>query len=373
MLAIAILVLAIAPARAAAKEVFLPVTGSVGVFRSDVRIFNPSQSRSIQIQAYFLPAGNTNNSAVQPTIITLSKRQMAVYDDVVASLFHTSGLGGIRLKSPDEFVATQRVYATSTVACSGAVNPCTLGQFLVGVDSNAAQKNGVLIQLNSPGDSTPSKRTNIGAQNATSATANVVWRVYDRNDALVGSPKTIQMPPYSVISPNDIRTFGNSIPPGADLSEAWASFTSDQPIIAYASVVDNGSTDQTYIPSAIDVDPPPSNTSPSLNLTGTFAGQSRLTGSSGKMSMTLTQTGNRVSGYGRVVYDQYGNDIAILIDGTVNGAVLTMKWTGNGGGCPTYFTNTVTTATNNAIAGTYTKSGWCDGKTASGTFSATKQ
>jgi hypothetical protein len=91
------------------------------------------------------------------------------------------------------------------------------------------------------------------------------------------------------------------------------------------------------------------------------------------MSMTLTQTSNKVSGYGRTVYDQYGNDIAILIDGTVSGSVLTLKWTGNGGGCPTYFTNSITTATNSLIAGTYTKSSWCDGKNASGTFSASRK
>jgi hypothetical protein len=165
---------------------------------------------------------------------------MVVYNDVVSSLFNAGGLGGIRLKLSDEFVATQRVYATSTTACSGAVNPCTLGQFLTGVDSASAQKNGVLIQLNAHSNPFPSKRTNIGAQNATNSTANVTWRVYDSNDTLVGTPKMIQMPPYAVISPSDIRTFGSSIPATADLSEAWVSFTSDQPIIAYASVVDNG-------------------------------------------------------------------------------------------------------------------------------------
>jgi hypothetical protein len=35
---------------ALAKEVVLPVTGSVGVFRSDLRIFNPHQSKNIQIR-----------------------------------------------------------------------------------------------------------------------------------------------------------------------------------------------------------------------------------------------------------------------------------------------------------------------------------
>src|SRR5205085_10520501 len=38
----------------------------------------------------------------------------------------------------------------------------------------------------------------------------------------------------------------------ADLSDSWVSFTSDQPIFAYASVVDNGTTDPTFIPMSAD-------------------------------------------------------------------------------------------------------------------------
>ncbi|HEV7766554.1 MAG TPA: hypothetical protein VGQ76_16250 [Thermoanaerobaculia bacterium] len=177
---------------------------------------------------------------------------MAIYNDVVSSLFHSTGLGGVRLTSADEFVATERVYATSFSVCAGLVNPCTLGQFVPGVDSGSALTSGVLIQLNSPSGTTPASRTNIGVQNPTNLTANVVWRAYDRNNALVGAAKTITMPPYAVIAPGDIRTFGTAIPAGADLSEAWASFTSDRAIVAYASVVDNGSTDQTFIPAVRD-------------------------------------------------------------------------------------------------------------------------
>jgi len=227
---------------ASAKEVWLSIGGTTagGTFRTDARIFNPSTTKDIQIQAYYLPVGNIDNSAVQPLApITILKRQQVVYNDVVASLFHSSGLGAIRLKSDDDFVATQRIYA---VASNG-----TLGQFVAGVDASAAKAKGVIIQLQSGG----AFRTNVGAANPNSTVANVTFRVYDKNNALVGNAKTIVMAPYGVIAPGGLAGYGD-VPGNADLTDSWLSYTSDQPIVAYGSVIDGGTSDPTYIPAAED-------------------------------------------------------------------------------------------------------------------------
>lgn len=223
------------------KDVFLSIGGSVGVFRTDMRLFNPSSTKDIQVQAYLLPIGGVDNSGVQPKTITVPKRQMMVFDDVVSSLFQGSGLAAIRLSSSDDFVATQRIYAASSTG--------TLGQFLAGVDSSAAQKNGVLIQLKA----SSSFRTNIGMVNPNSVAANTTWRLYDKNNALVGAAKNVTLAPYAVISPQEMRGFfGTAEASGADLSDSWIGYTSDQAIVAYASCVDNGTTDPTYIPAAAD-------------------------------------------------------------------------------------------------------------------------
>src|SRR5581483_7719301 len=90
-----------------AKDVYLSIGGSVGVFHTDARIFNPSTTKDIQIQAYLLPAGTSaiDNSGVQPINITVPKRSMAVYNDVTQSLFNSGvALAAIRLKSDDDFV-----------------------------------------------------------------------------------------------------------------------------------------------------------------------------------------------------------------------------------------------------------------------------
>lgn len=219
------------------KDVFLSIGGSVGAFRTDMRIFNPSTTKDIQVQAYLLPLG-VDNSGVQPKTITVPKRQQMVFDDVVSSLFQSSGLAAIRLSSADDFVATQRIYAGTS---SG-----TLGQFVGGVDVTSAKKNGVMLGVKVvPG----SFRTNYGAVNPNNSTANVTWRLYDANNALV-STFTDTLPPYGVKGPTALA--------GSNLADAWLGYTSDQPIVAYVSVVDNGTTDPTYVPAFEDTNPPSS-------------------------------------------------------------------------------------------------------------------
>lgn len=225
-----------------AKEVWLSIGGTTagGTFRTDARIFNPSTTKDIQIQAYYLPIGNIDNSGVVPLApITVLKRQQVIYNDVVTSLFHSSGLGAIRLTSDDDFIATQKIYA---VTAGG-----TLGQFVAGVDVTSAKAKGVIIQLQAAG----SFRTNVGAANPNATVANVTWTLYDKNNALVGNPKTIPMPPFGVIAPTGLSGYTDSVG-SADLTDAWLSYTSDQPIVAYGSVIDNGTTDPTYIPAAED-------------------------------------------------------------------------------------------------------------------------
>src|SRR5207253_4932174 len=91
-------------------------------------------------------------------------------------------LAAIRLKSDDDFIATQRIYAQQS-ASSCITNPGTLGQFVPGLDTGAAKKQGVLIQLKS----SDKFRTNIGLVNPNAAIANVTWRLYDKSNAVVGS------------------------------------------------------------------------------------------------------------------------------------------------------------------------------------------
>ena len=254
-----------------AKDVYLSIGGTVGSFHTDAGIFNPSQTKDIQIQAYFLPVGNVDNSGAQPVTVNVPKRTQLIYNDVVSALFHSSSLGAIRLSSSDDFVATQRIYAS--------VNGDTLGQFVGGVDSTSALKNGVVIQVknNGGGGAHGTFRTNIGAVNPNATAAHITWRVYDKNNAVVGSPHAMTLQPYGAISPSLITGFGDNIPATADLSDAWVGFVSDQPIVAYGSVVDNGSSDPTYIPASNDSDPPAASSQPTTQVFTVTLSDSHIT------------------------------------------------------------------------------------------------
>jgi len=250
-----------------AKDLYLSVGGSVGNFRTDMRIFNPSPTKDIQIQAYLLPVGGADNSGVQPKTITVAKRSMVGYDDVVSSLFAASGLGGIRLNSSDDFVATQRVYAT---AADGSTN----GQFVAGVDDSAATKNGAIIQMKANGATGQARtfRTNLGVVNPNGVAANVTWRVYDKNNNLVGQPFNQTLPPLAVIAPSPVSAFQNAGSPSADLSDTWVTYSSDQPLFAYGSVIDNLNNAGTYVAAASDSGgaayvPPPTNNNKVYNIT----------------------------------------------------------------------------------------------------------
>ncbi|HYH07942.1 MAG TPA: hypothetical protein VEK11_12865 [Thermoanaerobaculia bacterium] len=243
-----------------AKDVYLSIGGSVGIFRTDARIFNPSFEKDITVTARYLPAGNENNEGVATKSITVPKRSMAVYNDVVQSLFGGGpALGAVRLTSDDDFVATQRIYADQS---NGAQNG-TLGQFVPGLDVTAALKKGVLLQLkqNGSGGTKGTFRTNWGGVNPNASVANVSFKLYDNTNALAGT-NNLTIQPFGVIGPTNIAGFfGN---PNRNLSDAWISFESDQPIFAYGSVNDNGSDDPTFIPASADSGvepvPPPAKT-----------------------------------------------------------------------------------------------------------------
>jgi hypothetical protein len=231
---------------ALAKDVYLSVAGSANGFFTDARIFNPSFEKDITIAARYLPAANVDNSNVAPKTITIPKRSMAVYDDVVQSLFNGGApLGAIRLTSDDDFIATQRIYADRRTAPQNG----TLGQFVLGLDSQEALRKGVVMGLKIGAASLGSFRTNLGMANPNPVVATVNFKLYDRTNQVAATNKfTLQ--PYGVFSPTSVSPFFGA--PNRDLTDSWFSFDSDQPVFVYGSVVDNGSTDPTFIPARND-------------------------------------------------------------------------------------------------------------------------
>ena len=224
------------PIAASADSYYLTIAGSVGSFRTDVRIFNPSSSDS-NVSLVFVPAGNQNNGAayVNPVHKVIPKGQGVAYDDAVATIFGATGLGAISINADTPLLITSRIYAQTS---SG-----TLGQGFHAERQGNLLLNGVLIQLRADA----SFRTNIGAVNMQNAPAHVTWTLFDKNGNKV-SDGTMTIQPYGIIGPTSI-TSGLFFDAGsADLSDARVIFQSDVGLGVYASVVDNLTTDPTYFP-----------------------------------------------------------------------------------------------------------------------------
>lgn len=287
-----LLVVMLATLPLGAAEVFLPIAGSVGVFRTDARVFNPSYTDPITIEASLLPVGNIDNSGVPPVEVTVAPREMKVFDDVVSSLFSATGLAGIRFSSGSDLGATARIFADNA--------PGTLGQFVVGTPVESALTKGVLIQL----ESSNSFRTNVGFLNTSSASdATITFRLYDKSNEEVASTSQI-VRPFGVVSPTSITNLFPGVT--ADLSDCWIAFESDQPVVVYGSVVDNVTTDPTFVPAIPDtgVMPPP----PAVKEFRVEAFQ---------FDYTVTPTGGSPTG-DQIVVNQ-GDQVRLILTATDNG------------------------------------------------------
>jgi hypothetical protein len=225
---------------AVAADIWLPIVGTVNNFRTDARVLNPGDT-DIEVSAYFLPTDVTNNNerlATAPVKFTVARRSMRAFDDVVSSLFNSTGLGAVLFTSPAAFNASSRIYAI--------VDSGTLGQFSAGASPGLATPRGLIFQLKS----STTFRTNLGVANIANAPTAVTWTLYDRNNVAV-TTATTNLTAYEVLRPTNIRQVFSDAG-SADLSDCWVSFTATNPVFAYGSVVDNGTTDPTFIPATPD-------------------------------------------------------------------------------------------------------------------------
>jgi heme/copper-type cytochrome/quinol oxidase subunit 2 len=135
------------------------------------------------------------------------------------------------------------------------------------------------------------------------AEATIQFRLYDKTNNEVATT-TQEVRPFGVVGPTNVL----SLFPGvtADLSDCWISFESDQPVIAYGSVVDNVTTDPTYVPAIVDtgVRPP----QPTVKEFRVEAFQ---------FDYTVTPTGGSPTGDQIVV--KRGDQVRLILTATDNG------------------------------------------------------
>ena len=254
------LTLALVATAAASADVVIPSSAfSTGKnnaeFHSDVRVFNPTNS-PINFTPIFYrsdAAGNVVNT-IQMPVVTIGPREQLAYDNVLQGLFGQS----IGVFGPIRFQTAGTLLVSSGVNnVNGCGNGSVSGQSLPGIDTGAALKAGTLVQLAASAGGTTGYRSNLDFLNPGANVANVTVKIR-RGDGTQLSSGTISVGASGLVQKplDDSGTFPGAA--GTTDTNLWVEFSSDQPVLAFASVINNASGD----PFAIVMTPEPNVVSP---------------------------------------------------------------------------------------------------------------
>ncbi len=219
-------------------------------FHSDVRILNPGLS-SVTVTATLLDQVTGTKISALP--FPIAARSQAAYDNILASLFgRTLDQGSY---GPILFQATSSILVSSGVnnvkACgTGAVS----GQWLPGVAESQAMKAGTIGQLAVSASSATGYRTNLVFVNPGTLPATVLVKVRRGDGSLLatGTIGPLGLDGFLQV-PLDSTTVFPGVAETTD-TNLWLEFTSDQPVVAFASVINNASGDPFSILAVPDID-----------------------------------------------------------------------------------------------------------------------
>lgn len=223
-------------------RVWVPVASrAAGVggsqWRTDVGLLNPgSANATAQLRLY---AGGTTHEIQR----TVAAGQQRILGDVVG-LFGVDGSGALEIEADQNLIATSRTYSLLA-----ATDPCypsgTFGQFLAGVGSSAGLRSGQTGWLPQLAENA-SYRTNLAVTNTGDQPATVTVILHDAAGAEI-TRFDLELTPGQWRQENRVffRRGGRA---DLDAASAEIQVTTGSGILAYASVVDNVTTDPTTIP-----------------------------------------------------------------------------------------------------------------------------
>ena len=208
-------------------------------FHSDVRVFNPTNSPVNVTPVFYNQANGQTVAAPAPGFVTVPARGQVAFDNILATLFlQAKGVFG-----PIRFETTAPIIVSSSVnnvnACG---NGATSGQWLPGIDAGQALKTGTLVQLAASASGASGYRSNVVFMNPGALTANVTTSLRKGDGTLVA---TVTLDPLPANGFKQIGTLSAWLPSPNTITDTnlWLEFTSDQAVLAFASVINNGSGD----------------------------------------------------------------------------------------------------------------------------------
>ncbi|HEY0139784.1 MAG TPA: hypothetical protein VGF48_02750 [Thermoanaerobaculia bacterium] len=225
---------------AAAKEMTIPAVAHAdgannSVWRSDIRLFNPSQGSANVTVTYYPTSG-----ASIARVITVGGLQTAVLEDIVASTFNqASGIGALRISSDRELLAASRTY--------NALPSGTFGQDVRAIPTSEAIQSNQVARLS--GLTNDGYRTNLGLFNLGNSPLELTLQLRGAAGNSLAT-RAQRLEANQMVQLNDVFSIlGVSSPTTGSLSIATTSGSGAY--VAYASIVDNRSGDPVYVPASV--------------------------------------------------------------------------------------------------------------------------
>jgi streptogramin lyase len=232
-------------------------------YRTDVRILNQGTS-AVTVTATFYDQVTSTTLPASP--FQIDARNQASFDNILQSLFGKTLSQGAY--GPIRFDATGPILVASNV---NNVNACGMGavsgQWLPGIAASQALKAGVIGQLAVSASTTSGYRTNLVFMNPGNAAATATVKVRQGGGALLSTGTIGPLPAngFSQVALDSTLFPGVA---GTTDTDLWLEFTSDQPMLAYATMINNASGDPFAVVASSDTPPNPF----SGNYSGTYAG-----------------------------------------------------------------------------------------------------
>ncbi|PWB73600.1 MAG: hypothetical protein C3F15_09410 [Holophagae bacterium] len=215
------------------------------VWRSDVRIFNPSPDTTAPARLYFVPSSEDGTQVFRQSELVLPQHTVVELPDVVERRFAGAAARGslILETAAPNLVVTSRTF-------TGDETSGSYGQFIGSVAPPNLTAYGqpplVIGELGTGAD----VRTNLGLTEVAGASATVtVVRFNGDTGATVGAPAVFTVAPFS-----NLQVPLASLPAAAPAYAIVTVSAGAGRITAYASLVDNHTGDAVFIPA---VRPPP--------------------------------------------------------------------------------------------------------------------
>jgi hypothetical protein len=224
-----------------ARTSFIPVIGKVTGsnntnFVTDLRIVNNGGALATVTLDFFASnaAGLAAPSATQ-TVTVAAGEQRILNDIVGTTLAVTSGLGGLRLTSDQNIVASARVI--------NDLRAQNLGTAGFAVDSREAGETSGTIAFLSQG---VDYRTNLGYFNNTSTPATVTFTARSSANGAVLGTNTLTIPGFAMVQQPVFSAISSVPEANRTQNDFYVTWTSNSPLFVYGAVTDNKTGDAVF-------------------------------------------------------------------------------------------------------------------------------